>query len=73
MFEVLVFMFENYFANQAIPDDNVLEQELAEAGFEKSDILGAFDLAAISASLNDFTNAYQISADTPTPLFRRRI
>ena len=43
MFEVLVFMFENYFANQAMPDDNVLEQELAEAGFEKSDILGAFD------------------------------
>lgn len=41
--------------------------------FNPENILGAFDLAAISASLNDFTNAYQISADTPTPLFRRRI
>ncbi len=40
--------------------------------FNPSNILGAFDLAAMAASLNDFTNAYQISADTPTPLFRRR-
>lgn len=43
MFEVLVFMFENYFANQTMPDDATLEQELSEAGFEKNDILGAFD------------------------------
>jgi Smg protein len=43
MFEVLVFMFENYFANHALPDDKVLEQELSAAGFEKTDILGAFD------------------------------
>jgi uncharacterized protein (DUF934 family) len=40
--------------------------------FNPENILGAFDLAAISASLNDFTDSYQISADTPTPLFRRR-
>jgi len=43
MFEVLVFMFENYFANHAMPDDEVMEQELFAAGFEQSDILGAFD------------------------------
>ncbi len=43
MFEVLVFMFENYFAEQAMPDDATLEQELAEAGFKQNDILGAFD------------------------------
>lgn len=43
MFEVLVFMFENYFASQSMPDDETLEQELSEAGFEQSDILGAFD------------------------------
>ncbi len=41
--------------------------------FNPENLLGAFDLAAISASLSDFTNAYQISADTPTPLFRRRV
>lgn len=49
MFEVLVFMFENYFANHAVPDigalpnDEVIEQELSAAGFDQGDILGAFD------------------------------
>lgn len=43
MFEVLVFMFENYFANQSLPDDATMEQELSAAGFEQDDILGAFD------------------------------
>jgi len=43
MFEVLVFMFENYFAEQAMPDDATLEQELTEAGFKERDILRAFD------------------------------
>ena len=41
MFEVLVFMFENYFANHAQPDSEVLTQELSAAGFEYSDITGA--------------------------------
>lgn len=43
MFEVLVFMFENYLANHALPDNDVMQQELSEAGFEQPDILGAFD------------------------------
>lgn len=43
MFEVLVFMFENYFSHHAAPDNTVLEQELSAAGFEQKDILGAFD------------------------------
>jgi Smg protein len=43
MFEVLVFMFENYFANQSLPDDATMEQELSAAGFEQDDILEAFD------------------------------
>jgi Smg protein len=41
MFEVLVFMFENYFANHAQPDSEVLTQELSAAGFDHSDITGA--------------------------------
>ena len=42
-------MFENYFANHAVPDigalpnDEVIEQELSAAGFDQGDILGAFD------------------------------
>jgi Smg protein len=38
MFEVLVFMFENYFAQHAHPDSEVLAQELSAAGFAHSDI-----------------------------------
>ena len=41
MFEVLVFMFENYFAHHAMPDNEVLRQELSAAGFAHSDISGA--------------------------------
>src|SRR5688500_19005385 len=41
MFEVLVFMFENYFANHAQPDSEVLTIELSAAGFAQSDIYGA--------------------------------
>jgi Smg protein len=41
MFEVLVFMFENYFANHAQPDNEVLTQELSAAGFTNLDISGA--------------------------------
>lgn len=43
MFEVLIFMFENYFANHAMPGNDVMEQELSAAGFEHEDILGAFN------------------------------
>lgn len=41
MFEVLVFMFENYFAKHALPDNEVMAQELFAAGFDQSDISGA--------------------------------
>lgn len=43
MFEVLVFMFENYFAHHALPDNDIMAQELSAAGFEQHDIAGAFD------------------------------
>lgn len=42
MFEVLVFMFKNYFTDQGMLDDVTIEQELSAAGFEQDDILGAF-------------------------------
>lgn len=42
MFEVLVFMFKNYFTNQDMLDNVTMEQELSAAGFEQDDILGAF-------------------------------
>ena len=53
MFEVLVFMFKNYFANQTILDDAEMEQELSEAGFEQDDILSAFNwFESMKSTLN---------------------
>jgi Smg protein len=43
MFEVLVFIFENYIAQHALPDNEIMTQELAAAGFEQMDIVGAVD------------------------------
>ncbi len=42
MFEVLVYMFENYIDGQFRPDENTLSRELAAAGFDEQDINGAF-------------------------------
>ncbi len=43
MFEVLVFMFENYIAHHTLPDNEIMSQELSAAGFEQPDIVGAVD------------------------------
>lgn len=43
MFEVLVFMFENYIVYHTLPKNEVMTQELSAAGFEQSDIIGAVD------------------------------
>ncbi|HEY8354666.1 MAG TPA: DUF494 domain-containing protein [Methylophilaceae bacterium] len=43
MFEVLVYMFENYFEADIRPDQNTLANELFAAGFDQEDINGAFD------------------------------
>ncbi|HQS37942.1 MAG: protein smg-like protein [Methylotenera sp. 24-45-7] len=43
MFEVLVYMFENYIDTQFRPDDSTLSKELSAAGFDEEDINGAFD------------------------------
>lgn len=43
MFEVLVFMFENYFANHTWLDNKLMAEELSAAGFDQTDIEGAFD------------------------------
>jgi Smg protein len=43
MFEVLVYMFENYFEADIRPDQSTLAKELFAAGFDQQDIDGAFD------------------------------
>jgi Smg protein len=53
MFEVLVYMFENYVEANIQPDHNTLAQELFEAGFDSSDINGAFDWFSSLESMAD--------------------
>lgn len=43
MFEVLVFIFENYIAQHVLSDNEIMTQELAAAGFEETAIVGAVD------------------------------
>lgn len=54
MFDILVYLFENYFEADIHPDQPTLEQELSAAGFETSEISRAFDwlngLATLSSS-----------------------
>lgn len=54
MFEVLVYLFENYFEVNVRPDHHTLSKELYAAGFDEEDINGAFDwftaLEAMSAT-----------------------
>ncbi len=52
MFEVLVYMFENYFESDLQPDRNTLTHELSAAGFEEEDIGRAFDWFS---ALNEMT------------------
>ena len=69
MFEVLVFMFENYFANQLMPDDATMEQELSAAGFEQDDILGAFDWFQKMQSMLNSPEFDYAHSDTAIRLF----
>jgi Smg protein len=54
MFEILVYLFENYYQNEATPDHGTLAEKLTAAGFENADIHDALDwlrdLAAPQAS-----------------------
>lgn len=54
MFEVLVYLFENYFESDLRPDEHTLARELSAAGFEEEDIGQAFDWYS---SLNEMTQA----------------
>jgi Smg protein len=43
MFDILVYLFENYYQAQAYPDCDTLERKLHAAGFENDDIQDALD------------------------------
>jgi Smg protein len=43
MFEILVYLFENYYHDEAAVDHDVLAEKLTAAGFENGDISDALD------------------------------
>ena len=43
MFDILVYLFENYYHNAATPDHDALAEKLTAAGFENGDINDALD------------------------------
>jgi Smg protein len=43
MFDVLVFLFENYYQSESYPDQDTLARKLHAAGFENEDIHEALD------------------------------
>ena len=43
MFDILVYLFENYYHNEATPDHDALAEKLTAAGFENGDISDALD------------------------------
>ena len=53
MFEVLVYLFENYYQADAYPDHDALSRKLHAAGFENDDITEALDWLNGLARIND--------------------
>lgn len=49
MFDILVYLFENYYQTDAYPDQDTLERKLHAAGFENDDI--HMRLAGLTISL----------------------
>src|SRR5260370_17045967 len=51
MFDVLVYLFENYYQTETYPDQDTLERKLHAAGFENDDIQDALDWLNILTDL----------------------
>jgi Smg protein len=71
MFEVLIYLFENYFEAKIRPDQDALIRELFAAGFEENDINGAFywfsaldDMSHQSTDAADGNNSLRIYSES---------
>jgi Smg protein len=69
MFEVLVYMFENYIDTQFRPDDSTLSKELSAAGFDEEDINGAFDWFNLLESSAQKPELFNQARPTNTRIF----
>ncbi len=64
MFEVLVYLFENYFEADIRPDHSTLTHELTAAGFNEADIQNAFGWFGVFDQLTRLPCAGTASAGT---------
>jgi len=69
MFEVLVYMFENYIDTHFRPDDNTLSSELFAAGFDEQDIDGAFNWFNQLERMADQPDIYEKAHIVSTRIF----
>jgi len=69
MFEVLVYMFENYIDTHFRPDDNTLSSELFAAGFDEQDIDGAFNWFNQLERMADQPDIYEKAHTVSTRIF----
>jgi len=67
MFEVLVYLFENYLEADIRPDQSTLTRELSAAGFDQDDIERAFDWFS---ALENMTNTSETPATQEPVGFR---
>lgn len=69
MFEVLVYMFENYIDTHFRPDEHTLSKELCAAGFDEQDISGAFDWFNQLELMVDQANIFESPHPVSTRIF----
>jgi len=62
MFDVLVYLFENYYQTDGYPDQDTLSRKLHAAGFENEDISEALDWLNGLARFNDLPQTLETSA-----------
>lgn len=53
MFEILVYLFENYYQGEPCPDPDTLARKLTDAGFGDEDITDAIDWLKVLSRPND--------------------
>ena len=69
MFEVLVYMFENYIDTHFRPDESTLSSELFAAGFDEQDIDGAFNWFNQLELMADQPDIYEKAHHVSTRIF----
>jgi Smg protein len=82
MLEVLVYLFENYYQDDARPDHDTLARKLTAAGFENEDIHDALDWlrdltspqeAAYAATLRPNSSSFPPSAEAFSHSLKARV